>query len=160
MALDSLAKRPVRLTDGDVRDRYRQRVDGRLTELARSLEGDATQIVPALVKADEVLAALVPDPLPPRDSWWYHRRRALQKKLTSHIVACGVEVQAHGALSAGKAEWTENDIASEKRSGDTVLWWLRLPCRVADESWQAGRMIHEKPTASGPASGCAPASGG
>ncbi|WP_328406419.1 hypothetical protein OHS70_38425 (plasmid) [Streptomyces sp. NBC_00390] len=147
VALDSLSTSPVPLSYSNAMDSYPRRVNDRLTELARSLGRDAAQVHLALVKADEVLAALVPDPLPRRDSWWYYRRRALQKKLSSYLVSSGVEVQAHGALFAGKDEWTKNDIASEVRSGDTILWWLRLPYRATEGNWQPGRMIHEKPTA-------------
>ncbi|WP_328394151.1 hypothetical protein OHS70_05265 [Streptomyces sp. NBC_00390] len=76
VALDSLSTSPVPLSYSNVMDSYPRRVDARLTELARSLGRDAAQVGPALVKADEVLAALVPGPLPRRDSWWYYRRRA------------------------------------------------------------------------------------
>lgn len=136
---------PERIGHRDVMDRYRRHVAERLTNLARSLGDEDGAQTTVLVKADEVLAALVPDPVPGRDSWWYRRRRALQKKVTLFLAPSGVEVQAHGALFPSVTdEQTQNNIVSEQRAGETILWWIRLPYRVQDGSWEKGRMICER----------------
>ncbi|MFF9120507.1 hypothetical protein ACF09Y_33900 [Streptomyces massasporeus] len=145
VALESLAGGNVlRIGTGDVINQYLRQVDAQLADLALSAT-HAPLHQHTLVNADEALAALLPDPVPNRDSWWHHRRRALQKKLTPYLASSGFEVQAHGTLTAVASDQTKKtNIASDKRTGDAILWWLRLPYRTQHGSWQKGRMIHEK----------------
>ncbi|MEV6395435.1 hypothetical protein AB0M39_11755 [Streptomyces sp. NPDC051907] len=136
---------PERLSNDAARESYRQLVDVRLAELARSVRMGA-QVEPALIKADEALAALVHDPLARPESWWHQRRRALQRKLTAHLSSRGTDVQAYEQLTAyGENDnRTRSDIPSKERSGVAILWWLRLPYQVKDGNWEKGRKIHEK----------------
>ncbi|MFJ6000301.1 protein kinase [Streptomyces sp. NPDC092370] len=145
VALESLTGGNVRrIGTGDVMDQYLRQVDAQLADLALSAT-HAPLHQHTLVNADEALAALLPDPVPSRDSWWHHRRRALQKKLTPYLASSGFEIQAHGTLPAVASDQTKKtNIASDKRTGDAILWWLRLPYRTQHGSWQKGRMIHEK----------------
>ncbi|MFD3457063.1 hypothetical protein ACFWVC_33415 [Streptomyces sp. NPDC058691] len=87
--------------------------------------------VEALVQLDEVLAQIVPDPVPPRDSWWERRRREA-------VEQAGILLKAEGAEQRGgfaNYQTKENldslvqDSITVYGRGDTaeVLWWIRLP---------------------------------
>ncbi|MGW1365021.1 hypothetical protein ACWCQP_47495 [Streptomyces chartreusis] len=127
-----------------VMEAYRNIVNSCLADLFGSLE-DSTLTGPALIEADQALAALVPDPLPPRESWWFHRRRALQKKLTPYLGSHELELQAHDLLTEYILnELTDNNVELVDQPGNAVLWWLRLPYRPkGDGPWNRGRMIHQ-----------------
>ncbi|MFI9809553.1 hypothetical protein ACIHEJ_35385 [Streptomyces sp. NPDC052301] len=107
---------------------------------------DSGGVAPAIVGADELLAALVPDPMPHRDSWWFHRRRGLRQKLASYLASLQLEVQVHDQLSTYVTnELTQNNIELVDQAGNTVLWWLRMPYRAKGTTeWNKGRMIHQR----------------
>jgi hypothetical protein len=143
-ALEILTGSGPVLSDDAAMKSYRQLVTERLAELARCV-GAGSRVEPALIKADEVLVALVHDPLARPGSWWHQRRHELQRKLVAHLVSCGTEVQADAQLGYGKSNnRTRSDIVSKERRGVDILWWLRLPYRLKDGNWEKGRMIHEK----------------
>ncbi|MEU1409703.1 ATP synthase F0 subunit B [Streptomyces sp. NPDC005728] len=138
----------LQVVDDGVQEPFKHGVDAQLAYLL-GLLGDRAPagpgLGPELIDVDRMLASLVPDPLPHRESWWFNRRRALQKKLASYLGSLELEVQTHDVLSAYVInELTDDNIELVDQSGNAVLWWLRLPYRArGGTDWTKGRMIHQ-----------------
>jgi hypothetical protein len=107
---------------------------------------DQVSKVRSLVRVDEMLAGLVPNPLPESYSWWQKRRTALIRGLQEEIAALGGEVVAVGGAHAAAEAVTHGNVSVPappgQKPGD-VLWILRTPYRTrkGENEVQPGRMI-------------------
>ncbi|MFD9002286.1 hypothetical protein ACFV0T_15135 [Streptomyces sp. NPDC059582] len=101
----------------------------------------------ALIQFDEVLAQIVPDPVPHADSWWQRQRAESAVRLRTLLKAQGADHRGGFVKYEIKENFkglVQDEIHVRKR-GDTaeVLWWLRLPYVVneGDTTTLSGRAI-------------------
>lgn len=101
----------------------------------------------ALIQFDEVLAQIVPDPVPHPDSWWQRQRGESAAQLRTLLRAQGADHRGGFVKYEVKENFkglVQDEIPVRKR-GDTaeVLWWLRLPYVVneGDATALCGRAI-------------------
>ncbi|MEU6339335.1 hypothetical protein ABZ883_00045 [Streptomyces sp. NPDC046977] len=146
--------------DQGVRHLDRLRVAGWKTHLHRCLRTlrrqsssraagpDREAHVATLIQLDEILAQIVPDPVPPRDSWWERRRREAVEQVG--ILLKGEGAEQRGGFANYQTKENLDSLVQDSITvygrGDTaeVLWWVRLPyviTRQGEAVLRPGRVI-------------------
>lgn len=117
--------------DPETWTKYHENLVGRVKPLAERSEAD--ELVRTLVRLDEMLAGLLPVPLPQRYSWWQKRREMLLLRLREHVRNLGGRVEEVGSLHSAAEAVTDRNVSVPappgKKAGD-VLWTLAVPYRV------------------------------
>jgi hypothetical protein len=133
--------------------KYKSMLLSRIKDLARA--NDPATEVRLLIGVDEMLAGLVPDPLPERFSWWDNRREALADRLREAVKARGGEVRHVGGSHREADKVTSSNVSvaapPSAKPGD-VLWILRWPYR-SPKGQDRGRMIYAGSEPAGQGSG-------
>ncbi|MET8679574.1 hypothetical protein ABZW18_18870 [Streptomyces sp. NPDC004647] len=102
----------------------------------------------ALIQLDEVLAEIVPDPVPERNSWWQNER-ARRREIVSELLK-DAGGQLHDKMYPAHEERSgllEKPVVSERNTGNRILWWIRLPWSTTEGSGAKrykGRAICER----------------
>lgn len=147
LALESALYQGVRRLDGELRQRYRTDLLGRLREYARTAAGSTARLG-ALLDIDEAVNSLTHRPPPPATSWWEQVRqqsRHLVDRSADALKNKGADVEVL-PLSLRYREVRDltsgNDVASRigGEPGD-VLACLRLWARI-DGKTLPGRVMY------------------
>ncbi|MFF9115815.1 hypothetical protein ACF09Y_09435 [Streptomyces massasporeus] len=106
--------------------RWRNLVLERLVQAESAL--GSVQFTEEVIATDEVLAAMVPDPVPDRGSWWWDDREQRTRTVSYLLRTCGCQVEAKPAVNdTDRNRLFQHSVASDRRTSSKVLWWIRLP---------------------------------